>query len=245
MNQRIKKLKELAGGSEIEKIDLLVEASKKAGDLYKENPTTANNKALKAADRALDQYTNDLEIKYLHDKPPFKNLAAIVRYFKNQDFEIKKTKIYDDAKTGKLKIRKDGKINFSAVEDYIINEQLKKKGDYAESGENLSRSKKFFETELIKERLAQQKLDREIKLGQYVSADRVEMEQAIKARVFKAGFRHMFEVFMREFLIMVGGDLNQTKQSVDFWIKKADNLFNDFARLEDITVKIKQKNLKK
>lgn len=241
MKQRIKKLKELAAGSESEKLDLLIDASKTAGNRYKENPTKINNNALKAADRALDEYINNLEIKYLHEKPPFKNVSAVVKWFANQDFEIKKTKIYEDVKTGKLKVRKDKKINFAAVEEYIINEQLKKKGDYAETGENLARQKKYFETELIKERLEQQKLDRDIKLKKYVLIERVEMEQAIKARVFKAGIRHMFQVFMREFLIECEGNLNKISDAVDFWIKKADDLFDDFARLEEIKGKINVK----
>jgi len=241
MKQRIKKLKELGGGSEAEKLELLAAGSKKAGAAYKTKPTVRNGAALKAADKALDEYIEQLEIKYLHEKPPFKSVAGVVRYFKEQEYEIKKSKLYDDAASGKLKTRKDGKLNFSAVEDYIINEQLKKKGEYSETGENLARQKKFFETELIKERLEQLQLDREIKLGNYVLADKVEMEQAIKARVFKAGIRHMFMVFMREFLLFAKGDLNESAGSVEFWMEKADSLFDEFADLDEIKVKINVK----
>jgi hypothetical protein len=93
------------------------------------------------------------------------------------------------------------------------------------------------------EKLAAQveKLDFENRIlrKEYVRRDRVETEQAIKAGALMAGLNHVFRNFSRDAIQLVDGNLKHTQALVNFWTAKTEDLFDEFARMDEIGVQLK------
>ena len=74
---------------------------------------------------------------------------------------------------------------------------------------------------------------------EYVRRDVVETEQEIKASVLMTGMNHVFRNFARDAIQLVKGDLKHTQALVNFWTAKAEDLFDEFARMGEIEVEIR------
>ena len=216
-------------------LEILKTARDEARKKVQEEPSKANLDAFDKASRMLAEYmAGDRE-------PSFDNRLEAHGYLKRLGYKIGKSKFYQDCKAGLLRMQGDGSVLESDVKAYIARAGLVKPDQAAYDIESSDLVRKKQKREV--EKLTAQVEEMEIKLGvlkkNLLDRDQVETEQAIKAGALMAGVNHVFRNFSRDAIQLVEGNLKYTQALVNFWTEKVESLFDEFARMDEIEVEIK------
>ncbi len=135
--------------------------------------------------------------------PSFKSLHQVLKHLKDSGFKIGKTKLYEDAGKGAIRINPDGSVLETEVRAYAGT--LPRQDGNIQDLNDVHNRKAAKDVELadIKIRRAQFELDRE--LGRYIPRKELEQELAARALIFENGFRYLFTVKAEEWIALVGG----------------------------------------
>jgi hypothetical protein len=216
-------------------LKLLETAKQKARENLEKEPSKANLEAFNTASKMLAEYMAGSK------EPAFDNRVAAHKYLKRLGYKIGKSKFYQDCKNGLCRVQSDGSVLESDIKAYISKAGLVKPNQAAYEIESSELTRKRQKREVEKLTAQVEKLDFENKIlrKEYMRRDQVETEQAIKAGALMAGLTHTYRIFARDAIQMVEGNLKHTQALVNFWTAKAEDLFNEFARMEEIQVKLK------
>jgi len=110
---------------------------------------------------------------------------------------------------------------------------------YEIESSDLVRKKQRREVEKLTAQVEEMTIKLDILKKNLLDRNQVETEQAIKAGALMAGINHVFRNFARDAVQLVGGDLKHTQALVNFWTAKVEDLFDEFARMDEIEVQIK------
>lgn len=217
-------------------LEILTAARDLARERMSKDPSTANLEAYAKASRLL------AEFKAGAKQPVVENRRQAVKWLQGKGYKLKKSKLYNDVKKGRLALQADGSILERDLERYA--KGLQKFEEMAADGASgeLLRSKMETEIEKLREQVRQIKYKNQILQGEYVERARVETEQAIKAAALRAGLRQLYEAHFRECIELVRGELALTRQAINFWVEKTDELLDAFARMDEIEVRLKLAN---
>lgn len=135
--------------------------------------------------------------------PSFGSLHQVLQHLKSSGFKIGKSKLYEDAKKGAIRISPDGSVLETEVRAYAGTLQ-RQDGDIQDLNDVHNRkAAKDVELTDIKIKRAQLDLDKE--LGKYIPRKDLEQELAARALIFENGFRHLFATRADEWVSIVGG----------------------------------------
>ena len=132
IQDRYEQLLKVATEDERGKLITLHEACIKLHDSYRGNPQADIKKSWDAAERGKRETTDQLWAKYYQYEPVFTDRKAVLAHLEKQGYKIKKTKLYEDARKGILKVEPDGKVLEIAVRAYMGTLDKKVTGDPAE-----------------------------------------------------------------------------------------------------------------
>lgn len=216
-------------------LEILKTAKDEAQKKVQKDPSRQHLDAFEKASRMLVEYMAG------ESEPAFENRLEAQKYLQRMRYKVGKSKFYQDCKAGLLRMQGDGSVLESDVKAYIAKVGLVKPDQAAYDIESSDLVRKKQKREV--EKLTAQVEEMEIKLGvlkhNLLDRDQVETEQAIKAGALMAGISHVFRNFTRDAIQLVDGDLKHTQALVNFWTVKVEDLFDEFARMEEIEVTIK------
>lgn len=216
-------------------LKLLETAKEKARAAVEKEPSKANLEAFDKASRMLAEFgAGDPE-------PSFENRLEAHGYLKRLGYKVGKSKFYQDCKAGLCRMQADGSVTEADLKSYISRAGLIKPDQlaYEVESSDLQRKKQKREVEKLTAQVEEMTIKLDILKKNLLDRNQVETEQAIKAGALMAGINHVFRNFARDAVQLVGGDLKHTQALVNFWMSKAEDLFDEFARMDEIEVEIK------
>ena len=137
-------------------------------------------------------------------------------------------------------MQSDGSVLESDVKAYVARAGLVKPDQvgYEIETSDLQRKKQKKEVEKLTKQVEEMTIKLDIMKSNLLDRSQVETEQAIKAGALMAGISHVFRNFARDAVQLVEGNLKHTQALVNFWTAKVESLFDEFARMEEIEVRI-------
>jgi len=167
----------------------------------------------------------------------FKNKLEAAKYLRSQGYKVGKSKVYNDAQEGRLRIRESGRVYMSDLEAYIKAEGLKRP-DIDGGLEN--QQERLRKEELERRELELKVEKREFELakeqGQYIPREDFELELASRAGVLDNGLRSAIKQNARDWVYMVGGQADRVPDLVEEMLSVLDRQLNEFARMDRFEV---------
>ena len=209
-------------------LKIRIKAKADAQKKVSKSPNSTNLAALEKATRVLDEFLALRKSSKL--EPAFPNRLEAYRHLEKRGYKIGKSKFYQDCKAGIVEVLADGSVTESEIQRYISKAGL---SDWAQKKQEQIIKKLKKETEKLS-------IEVNVKRKKYWPRKKVETEQALKAGALKAGLDQMYRHRARDIIRLVKGSLKHTQALTNFLIESTEDLFDGFARMDEIEVKWKQ-----
>jgi len=215
-------------------IVLLKQAREMARKKVEEDPSRANLEAWEKACRMIEERTAPKEPA----EEVFDNRLAVLAYLKGHGYKLAKSKIYNDAKAGLLRLQPDGSVLDSDVKRYIRLANVKKVTETNAQSRAVEISLKTKEKELekVSEQVAKLRREREVLEGGWFSKDDFFMELAARAAVLDSGMRHAIHTRLAEYVRVVDGDPDKAYLLLEKMMTHWDELLNQYATMDSFQV---------
>lgn len=205
---------------------------------YQESPTRVNKMNLDAARETFNRKKESLVNKYLstpmESGPMFDSLLTVCDHLKACGYKISKSKLYRDRDKGMIRVLPDGRVLESEVRGYASTlERID--GDIGDLND-IHAKKVSKEVERLDEQIAKLRFEREKEEGKYIPRKDFEAELAARAVVFEAGFRHLFNVKVREWIAMVSGKMEKSAELLRDLNMSLDEQLTMFASIRTFQV---------
>jgi len=153
-------------------VRIFEEAVRRNLDKFEKEPTAENKRNFDAARDGLRRVLSELKARYLDADEVFANRLEALGWLKAQGFTISKSKLYQDAKKGVLKVQSDKTILRSDVESYAKGlKYLGAPSDELGVAEKIRKEKEIEKLSLQIDRL---KFELEQRQGEWIRAEDVE-----------------------------------------------------------------------
>ncbi|MFA5056845.1 MAG: hypothetical protein WC485_01915 [Opitutaceae bacterium] len=210
-------------------LSILVKAKKDAQDAVIVDASHANLRALEAATAALDAVISKSKNQKSEVLP---NTLEVVRYLQKRGFKVKKSKVYADARAGKLP---RGPCSVDDADKYASREELPRLAEVA-AGEldRIAKQRSEAEYRLLEKKYEKLAFELEKDKGQWMPRDQFDQELSARAAVLLHGLRHLAQSRASELL-----DLGKSKgpQAMgDRMQADIEELLNDYANRETFQV---------
>ena len=204
----------------------------KTAKAYNDDPSAANHKAWELARQGKDELIDRLWVKYVAKDEVFKDRLAVVEYLQNAGFKVKKTKIYQDAKAGKLVIQPDGTVYRKDVERYAAG--WLKPATPAEGLDDIQAKKIQAEYEKIVEQTALIRHKREVEQGRYILRTEFEQELAARAGILEMDLKNRFRTACSDLVRTVHGDSGTSGHLARALARILEQALDEYARLDEL-----------
>jgi len=159
--------------------------------------------------------------------PSFKSLHQVLQHLKDAGYKIGKSKLYEDAKKGAIRINPDNTVLETEVRAYA-GTLARVDGDIQDLNDIHNRkAAKDVELTGIKIQRAQLELDKE--LGKYIPRNDFEQELAARAMIFENGFRNLFATQAAEWIALVAGKPGKLPDFMRVLNQALDGQLSSFA----------------
>jgi len=205
---------------------------------YNSEKTSARLKDWRQAESALLKSISDMESKYFPADRPLPNLLAVADWLKHHGWKVSKSKLYADAKTGKIIPDSDGAYPIRSVEKYA-GQHLRQKGALGKRDEALSsiaEQKARAEADKLRSQADMAAIKLKIAQGQYVEKEYFDRELAKRA----AFFRNDLETFCRSrssaIIAFVEGDHNKAPDLIQYLLECMEEFFGRYVENREFSV---------
>ncbi|SEM82529.1 hypothetical protein SAMN04489760_1559 [Syntrophus gentianae] len=207
---------------------------------YNAQKTSARLKDWRQAESALLKSISELESKYFPKDRPLPNLLAVADWLKHHGWKVSKSKLYADAKTGKIFADSDGAYPVKSIEKYA-GHYLRQKGALGKHDEALSsiaELKAKAEADKLRSQADMAAIKLKIAQGQYVEKEYFDRELAKRA----AFFRNDLEIFCRsrssEIIAFVEGDHNKAPDLIQYLLECVEDFFGRYAENREFSIPV-------
>jgi len=159
--------------------------------------------------------------------PTFESLLAVCKYLGDAGFRVSKSKIYRDKDKGQIRINSDGTVFETEVRAYAATLE-RVEGDIGDLNDVHAR-KAAKEVERLEQQIAKLRFENEKEIGKYILRNDFEAELAARAVVFESGFRHKFNVKVREWIALVNGKIEKSADLLQELNVCLDEQLNSYA----------------
>lgn len=135
--------------------------------------------------------------------PSFKSLHQVLQHLKDAGYKIGKSKLYEDAKKGAIRINSDNSVLETEVRAYAGT--LSRVAGDIQDLNDIHIQKVVKEVELAGIKIERAKLDLDKDLDKYIPREDFEQELAARAMIFENGFRNLFATQAAEWIALVAG----------------------------------------
>jgi hypothetical protein len=209
---------------------------------YQADKSAGALRDLEAADAALARLVGEIESRLYPAEPPLKNLTAAVQHLQDQGYKIAKSKIYQDAKAGLLRVQPDRTVLRADLDSYVLRAGLEKVAA-ADVGGRIEREQaEKLELENRKLRKQVEKLEWELDRdrGKYLLKDDVRTEQALKIASLDAGAKHWIRTTAADLIYAVGGDPGKERVLINLFEARFSELLDEMGRMDELRIEIKR-----
>ncbi|MCF8094451.1 MAG: hypothetical protein K9J79_03730 [Desulfobacteraceae bacterium] len=173
----------------------------------------------------------------------FKSKNAVIKWLQANDYKVSKSKVYNDAREGLLKVERDGSVTIESVRRYIDHPEagIREHLDTVQAGDDLEIKEyhrraaiaKAKKTELEAQRL-QFEMDKDA--GKWIAREDLEMEMAARAAVLDQGIRNLVRIRAEDWIHMVGGDTARAGELKAAVNDALDQLMNAYVKTDSFQV---------
>ena len=175
-------------------------------------------------------------------------IADVARWLKiegycapGKDEPVRKSKVYQDRRTGVLSFADKRAITLTEIMAYVARAQLMKTSvNRADEAEDLNIQKLRHDTRKAKADADRREFENARDLGLYFKKEEVELQTALKIAALDAGFKHAVRTSALDWIRAVDGDLKKTQVLCDLVYPVIDELLDGFGRMEEITITIQR-----
>jgi hypothetical protein len=237
---RIEKIIERCTPDEKIRVTTLYNGSLKALKAYQERGDAASLRDWEAAEAALLRLVEEIEARLYPAEPPLKNLTAACQALQEEGWKIKKSKLYQDAKTGKLRVQPDRTVLRADLDSYVLRAGLERVGVAEHSGKIEQGQAEKLELENAKLRKQVEKLEWELARdkGKYLLKEDVRVEVALKIAALEAGLKHWMRTGAADMVYAVGGEPAKARVLINLYEARLDELLDEMGRLEELALEV-------
>ena len=250
---RIDNLLKTLGDSDKPRLTTLYNAMVSTLKAYNEKSTAAKLKDWQAAEKALTEAVEDIEGRSgaVHPDPDemIGTIADVARWLRvegycapGRDEPIKKSKVYQDRRTGLLTFADKKAITMTEVMAYVARAQLMQSGvKRADEVEDLTIQKLRHETRKAKEDADRKEFDNAKERGLYLKKEEVYLQTALKIAALEAGFKHLVRTDGPDWIARIENAKDKPQALCDLVYPGIDDLLDQFGRMDEIQVIVKRR----
>lgn len=161
----------------------------------------------------------------------FASLQEVLAHLADAGRKIGKSKLYRDKARGLLKARPDGTFRRADVERYAATLPAHALPDrHVAAVQEYATRKARAEAEKLEEQARAERFRNEIRAGQYIPREDVEVELAARVGVLGTGLRTMFETSLLDFIHLACGDPRKAPELLSAFERQLDAALNEFSR---------------
>lgn len=250
MKELIERLQGLATTTELTRLTVAYNATKRNLQAYNEDSSSQKLNNLRASEEELASYSADLQARYL---PPAKvaalewsqfvdtkNKAEVFRFLAAAGYAVVERTFYRHVAQGKCHKNKDGIYTRRLVKQYVEAEGIRRVGEDSqeEIGPDISEA-------ILKQKLENQKLEwhnkaAELKYkkegGELIEREGVYLELAARYVTLDNNFRQHLDQNAPAIIAAVGGDQTRLVELADMLLAMWDEMLNSFVRVDEFEV---------
>jgi hypothetical protein len=214
-------------------LQALLTAKENAKRNMLDDPNQNNVAAFERAKKALEAVTRP---EGEPDQRVFRHRIEALQHLQAQGYKIKKSKLYDDAKAGFLRMQPDGTVTEKDLERYVKRVGLEKPAEIADAQAGDLQAKKLaLEISKLEEEYREKRRKNDILDGKFMPREKVYMEIAGRAVVFEAGLKHAIDTRAAELLEALDAIAEKNRRLVMIrrWFREIlDEQLNEFANIK-------------
>ena len=214
-------------------LQALLTAKENAKRNMLDDPNQNNVAAFERAKKALEAFTRP---EGEPDQRVFRHRIEALQHLQAQGYKIKKSKLYDDAKAGFLRMQPDGTVTEKDLERYVKRVGLEKPAEIADAQAGDLQAKKLaLEISKLEEEYREKRRKNDIMDGKFMPREKVYMEIAGRAVVFEAGLKHALDTRAAELLEALDAIAEKNRRLVMIrrWFREIlDEQLNEFANIK-------------
>ncbi|WP_302580042.1 hypothetical protein [uncultured Desulfovibrio sp.] len=218
-----KNVEELLAKSASTDVQVLLTAKENAKRAALDDPSQANLAALDRASRMLEsamQATTNL-----------KDYRAILTYTEENGRKLKKTKLFDDIRKGRLKKQPDGTFKQRDVDRYMASLPMAGTPDIvAEKAADRQRRKEEADIRKAEAAAEREEFDLAVKKGKFVPREQVHLELAARAVTLASGLKTTFEAQHLDLVALVDGNPKKGAALMERLEAMLDEALNEYSR---------------
>lgn len=250
---RIDEILKVVGDSDRARLTTLYNASVSTLKAYNESSTAARLKDWQSAEKALEEAVEAIDGTSEASLPDGNmivgTIADVARWLKmegycapGKDEPVKKSKVYQDRRTGLLSFADRKAITITEVMAYVARAQLMKASvNRANEAEDLNIQKLRHETRKAKEDADRKEFENARDRGLYLKKEDVYLQTAMKIAALEAGIKHAVRTSAMEWIKAVDGDLKKVQVLCELVYPAIDELLDQLGRMEEINVVIQRR----
>lgn len=177
------------------------------------------------------------------DERTFKSLMDVLRYLQDRDYQIEKTKLYQDKDERLIRVEKKKPIPESEVLAYIVRAGLQKisevRPEEVDRSTQEKRNKEIKNLD-IKNKFDELRLERE--MGKLIPRASAERRQAEMLMVMDTSFRELIDMELHDLCAMLCGDQKKLNDAKDHMEGKWDEMMNKLARTDSFVMLVEADN---
>ena len=252
--KRLDTLLETLSGSDKARLTTLYNAMVTTLKAYNEKSTAARLKDWQAAEKALSEAVEEIEERsgagHADDNEIVGTMADVAKWLRiegycapGRDEPIKKSKVYQDRRTGKLSFTDKKAITITEVMAYVARAQLMKSSvNRADETEDLNIQKLRHETRKAKEDADRKEFDNAKERGLYLKKEEVYLQTALKIAALEAGLKHLVRTDGPDWIARIEKARNKPQELCDLIYPGIDDLLDQFGRMDEIQVIVKRRS---
>jgi hypothetical protein len=252
--ESIDSLLKTLSGSDRARLTTLYNAMVTTLKAYNDKSTAARLKDWQAAEKALDEAVGEIEDRSGAVRPDpdavIGTIADVARWLRvegycapGRDEPIKKSKVYQDRRTGLLSFADKKTITQTEVMAYVARAQLMKASvNRADETEDLNIQKLRHETRKAKADADRKEFDNEKDRGLYLAKKEVYLQTALKIAALEAGFKHLVRTDGPDWIARIEKANDKPQALCDLVYPGIDSLLDQFGRMDEIQVIVKRRN---
>ncbi len=206
----------------------LQQACDDAFETARHKPTVANRKALKQAERALDEFRRARAEDT--GETVYRNILEMVDALDADGWKASKSTAYEHRDAGKLTLREDGTITETMALEYARTHLDRKDGTPGHQSSNLQEEKAREETLRIRADRLQRELKYKAALGEIIPRNQVEIELAERASNLRVYLDAVARSSVGRIIKTVGGDPQRSPELISYLLGMFRKAMDNYSR---------------
>jgi hypothetical protein len=173
----------------------------------------------------------------------FKNVFAVYKWLKANDYKVSKSKLYNDAgkdpEKALLRMEPDGTVTIEAVRRYLNHPEagVREHMEKVQAGtdhelKEYQRRTVIAKMRKVENEVEQQEIEIQTKRGELLPREDLYLEMAGRTSVLEQGFKGLVQVRAADWVHVAGGDVNRSAELREAILAEFDVLLNEFARTD-------------